>query len=211
VTECLKARIVDSIRKRHFLGNGQGCFHCNNYTNSYFYSNVDRRFLHNGGVIFMTTDKLNPLIRCSLLSWRRTLLRGWLTVLTDGCRHRYRDRVRRVLESRVQHGAKKTEVKIRLPGRADADLTFSWQMPYMKCLMAYSPPVNCATWFTVITALSSEALWDTGEIRMSCILWHYDGSTTWTLKIIIIKTKSLKCHNSETEMIWITVCLHFLL
>jgi hypothetical protein len=29
-----------------------------------------------------------------------------------------RQRLRRVLESRVQHGAKKTEVKICLPGRA---------------------------------------------------------------------------------------------
>jgi hypothetical protein len=56
----------------------------------------------------------NPSIRCSLFSSRKTVLRGWLTELTD----RYRDRVRRVPESRVQHGAKKTEVKIRLPGRA---------------------------------------------------------------------------------------------
>jgi hypothetical protein len=30
----------------------------------------------------------------------------------------YTKRVRRVPESRVQYGAKKTEVKIRLPGRA---------------------------------------------------------------------------------------------
>jgi hypothetical protein len=45
---------------------------------------------------------------------------GWLTELTERCRHgeRERERVRRVPESRVQHGAKKTEVKIRLPGRA---------------------------------------------------------------------------------------------
>jgi hypothetical protein len=38
----------------------------------------------------MTTDKLNPSIRCPLFSSRRTVSRGWLTELIDRCRHRYR-------------------------------------------------------------------------------------------------------------------------
>jgi hypothetical protein len=52
------------------------------------HSNVDRRFLHNGGVAFVTTDKFNPSIKCPLFSSRRTVLRRWLTELTDRCRHR---------------------------------------------------------------------------------------------------------------------------
>jgi hypothetical protein len=31
----------------------------------------------------MTMDKLSPLIRCSLFTRRRTLLRGWLTEISD--------------------------------------------------------------------------------------------------------------------------------
>jgi hypothetical protein len=50
VSECLKAGLVDSILKRHFLGNRQRRFHSNDITNSYSQRNVDRRFLHNGGV-----------------------------------------------------------------------------------------------------------------------------------------------------------------
>jgi hypothetical protein len=30
---------------------------------------IHRRFLHSGDVVFITTDKPNPLTRCSLLSW----------------------------------------------------------------------------------------------------------------------------------------------
>jgi hypothetical protein len=41
---------------------------------------IDRHFLHNGGVIFVTTDKPNPSTRCSLLGWRKTILKR--------CRHR---------------------------------------------------------------------------------------------------------------------------
>jgi hypothetical protein len=39
-------------------------------------------------VICMMKDKLNLSIRCSLFNQRRTVLRGWLTELTDRCRHR---------------------------------------------------------------------------------------------------------------------------
>jgi hypothetical protein len=76
VTECLKAGLVDSIRKRHFLGNGQNLF-------SYSRSNVDTRFLHNGGVVCVTTDRPNCSTRCSLFSSRNIVLRGWLTELTE--------------------------------------------------------------------------------------------------------------------------------
>jgi hypothetical protein len=71
----------------------------------------------------MTFDKLNPSIRCPIFSLRKSVLRGWWAELTqskkgdtdsDTCS----DRVRRVLETRVQHGAKKTEVKVHLPARA---------------------------------------------------------------------------------------------
>jgi hypothetical protein len=31
----------------------------------------------------MTTDKLNPSVRCSLFSSRKTILRGWLTELAE--------------------------------------------------------------------------------------------------------------------------------
>jgi hypothetical protein len=39
----------------------------------------------------VTTDRLNPSIRSLQFSSRMTVLRGWLTELTDRWRHRYRD------------------------------------------------------------------------------------------------------------------------
>jgi hypothetical protein len=61
---------------------------------------------------YMTADQSNLSIRCLLFSSRKIVLRGWLTQLTL---------IEGVPESRVQHGAKKTELKIRLPGRAVRD------------------------------------------------------------------------------------------
>jgi hypothetical protein len=43
-----------------------------------------------------------------------------------------RDRVRRVPESRVQHGAKKTEVKIRLPERAVGIPNSEYRVPGLR-------------------------------------------------------------------------------
>jgi hypothetical protein len=36
---------------------------------------IDRCFLHNGGVVFVTTDKPKYSTRCSLLGWRKSVLR----------------------------------------------------------------------------------------------------------------------------------------
>jgi hypothetical protein len=74
-------------------------------------------------VIFIATATArqpNCSTRCSLFSRRRTVLRG---VLVDFKSVRVRqmqttEKVRRVPESRVQHEAKKTDVKIHLPRRA---------------------------------------------------------------------------------------------
>jgi hypothetical protein len=41
---------------------------------------------------FMTVDKLNPLIRCRVFSSQRTVLRGWLTEVTQRWRHRYKEK-----------------------------------------------------------------------------------------------------------------------
>jgi hypothetical protein len=79
VAECLKAGIVDSIRKGHFLGNGHRRFNCNEI-GKHVYSATNRRC--GSTDVFSWTDKLSPSM-CSLFSRQRILLRRWLTEVTD--------------------------------------------------------------------------------------------------------------------------------
>jgi hypothetical protein len=62
----------------------------------------------------MTTQ---PLDKVSPIKFAKDCLKG-LADLAYRQMQIQIERVRRVPESRVQHGAKKAEVKIRLPGRA---------------------------------------------------------------------------------------------
>jgi hypothetical protein len=77
VSECLKAGIVDSIRKRNFLGNGQRRFHCNDIGKQLFSQQRTQTFPAKRRCF---RERINSDFQDGVLyPVGRTLLRGWLT------------------------------------------------------------------------------------------------------------------------------------